>query len=825
MLSLTCVAVISVTGSELSMSVMNSDRSKALMAAKAGAEAAAQQLDNMVGQIQENSRIYAANTIQQEIDTCTTGSALDGIIDPTTHAVINEEAQKILDQRRDDYFKTEFNNEIRTQLTDYIKQITSYSAIQVGGTNAFYFYPAAKIEPLAEAKVIDLTTEITTVTGIRLVSTGQSEKLKRSIQVEFSFLDKKSIGTEVPVTYGNLTQLSVSSTKNKNDILNKKALVAKGNIISIDGKATINGDVYSFGTIPVDADGKEMLSDTSGHGYGGIMAGITQDVWDNSNIIGLKNNDYLRGKLNLSNNPVDPNYYFTNRYGSLTINGSASTMSYVHSLFALAEAQTGETSASAIEISEDTYARAVMLEKEAKGSEMKLKNVYVTDDIRIQSDKSKVEIGKWDAYGVNDPAITGTAIGLEPGILSDTRSSAIVVGGDSQLWINGSVYMGGSTMFNEYTSQASPESKYISGISVLKSDSMPADAFKLYDETQMDLTTRPAFTFPNNIFYLYNSNSKSYININDPDETNGYVLQTEKYDFKPELGTPSAIDMMGGCAGPIIDGVDLSVFDVLRKGMHFKYIWDKFWGNDKFIDSIKYYAKVGTEDIKITTNPDGDIVGWCSGAVAANGTIYGSYKYNGGNGFTDTPTDYSLKTASAKKAYLNKMNLFLNLNSMSDTEQGTALKDNVTPQMSLSQSALDVDALLDNQMIGTSDPFIFKSSANVVLGPDSIQTDTGANESRTGGYSRGIIYSSKDIYVKAGTEFRGMLIAEGNIVFLGDATVTYDENIIDTLISRNMNVSKFFKTTVKTIDLKNNTVKTTRLANVKNIKIKLWKEI
>jgi hypothetical protein len=172
------------------------------------------------------------------------------------------------------------------------------------------------------------------------------------------------------------------------------------------------------------------------------------------------------------------------------------------------------------------------------------------------------------------------------------------------------------------------------------------------------------------------------------------------------------------------------------------------------------------------------------------------------------------------------MNLFLNIGAMDDTQKLNALKDNVKPQMSISQSALDVGSLPDDQMIGSANPFIFKSSGNVVLGPNSIQTDNGLPEQqRADGYSRGIIYSSKDIYVKAGTEFKGILIAEGNIVFLGDSTVTYDQDVVNTLITRDMNVSKFFNTTIKTIDLEHNPIKTTRLANVKNIKINLWKEI
>jgi len=67
MLSVTAIAVITLTGSELSMSVMSSDRSKALQVAQAGAEKAAQVIDEAVAQAQENARVKSSENVQAMI--------------------------------------------------------------------------------------------------------------------------------------------------------------------------------------------------------------------------------------------------------------------------------------------------------------------------------------------------------------------------------------------------------------------------------------------------------------------------------------------------------------------------------------------------------------------------------------------------------------------------------------------------------------------------------------------------------------------------------------------------------------------------------------
>jgi hypothetical protein len=263
------------------------------------------------------------------------------------------------------------------------------------------------------------------------------------------------------------------------------------------------------------------------------------------------------------------------------------------------------------------------------------------------------------------------------------------------------------------------------------------------------------------------------------------------------------------------------IFDIMRRAMHLKLIWDEQWKND-----IGYASYFNTGDIKIEPrNGEGKINGFCWGGVAANDTIYGPY-----NGFTYKGSDgtgfaYQEKAGDAESNYKHSMDLFID--NIGDLKKAK-------PSKKLSANVSESQTLNTDQLYKSGDNcFMYYSNKNVVLEEDGIHgcADTFTKDE---GYLKGIIYSKKDIYVKAGTNFKGILIAEGNIVFIrdnennsdADINIEYDKNVVDSLL-QNQQIGRFFKHTVSDVIMNdpNAIVQTVKKKNVKNIKIIGWKEI
>ena len=794
LLSVTAIAVITVTGSELSLSVMNSDKSKALMAAQAGAEAAAQIIDEQVAQVQEDSRTAASVSLKNGVngfvstDIEDNGSIFYNVIKHSDGTVLDDER---LNEIFKSYYLAEFYSRItawiNTQASTNWKSDQMYNANKIDNSGGTYSYQS-----------VGLISNSGSTSGVKLVSTGNYNKIKRNIEIELSFLtDAGSGGTQqVPVSYGKLTKVRINKN-NKPDLMSK-AIIAMKNIISVDGTATIDGDIICFGTIARDgADSRKENFEATGYSYGGIMAGVISNIWDDTSIgPNLKNNEVLKRRLNLNES------FFGDKAGSFMVNGNVATMSYVHSLYGTYDIATNKYYKSDITVSGDLYARAVSLENNSHFSSFQLNKVYLTDDLIVNSSDSLVKIGEWNSRNVPNRSKQGKLVGLEKGIAADsTRTSAVVIGGDSELWLNGSIFVGGSTSFNELTKLVAPYNSYISGISVLKSGSQPSDAFRVFPEEQLI-----DGNFPNNTFYLYDNLSNSYKTVNESSIT--HKLQKETYNFTSPLITPSAVYMMEGALN---SGTQIK-YNIFDKGMHFKKIWDDFWK-----DSKGYSSTINTDEIIITTNTQSKLEGWCGGAVAANDTIYGPF-----GGFSETYTEYTSEVASASSNYRNILKSFFN-NPAFDLKS-------IDPEKRLSDS-LEVSALADGAIyITQSTVFAYRASQDIIVSPQALYNvnngSSGAISKDSDGYIRGVVYSSGDIYITEGTKFKGILIAGGNIVFLGDSTIKYDEDTLDLLLSEKpLEVTKFFKYSPRDTVLNDSTISTVRLANVKNIKIKSWKEV
>ncbi|WP_024831777.1 pilus assembly PilX N-terminal domain-containing protein [Ruminiclostridium josui] len=827
-LSATALAVMALTGSELVMSTVTSDRSKALFAAQAGAEKVAQKLDTQVGKIQDEARVTSSQVIKKAIDDRL--PVFNEIIDTTDSNNIKVLKEKELN----DIYEAEYKYQFFKLLLDWIEQQTAAggewdSTITHGVqhivtkegkdviiNDGSFFY--SLIRPNKSEKfyssIVDTTLQINEISSITVKSTGEYKSgkytYKRSILAEFSLLTESvNDNSEIPIIYSKLTKVKVNKD-NKPEILKNKAIVARKNIISVSGTVNIEkGNAICFGYIPT-TNGTDIDYNADGYKYGGFMAGMTRDTWNDTNL-GHDNKSIKNSIIDAI--PSMSDFDFTNLPGSFNIQeGNAITAAYIHTLYSNAN------SPSKINIQKgDVYARSVKVENKAHSSEVNLKNVILTDDLRIDSNNSTVNIGKWDGGEAGE----GMIVGLNPGDSASgyDTSSAVIVSGDSNLNINGSLYIGGTTYFNEYKN-ITDNKMYFSGISVLKSGSLPAEAFRMWDDIEVPSKEE----FPGNIFYLFDNtrdkngvpDADDYIYVNDPIEQQKLISAGFNYKSKNESQSDESTTvqmMMGSQTRPL--------FNILDRAMHFKWIWDNFWKDD-----VGYYSYLNSGDIKIAyyeKDSDGNdirktdkVKGWCFGAVAANDTVYGPY-----GGFTETGNEqYYIEKGMRSLLYRNNMNLFVQeFEQVMDVKPAKSLTDNGSA--SEKKGLINTEVRPDEIVVSKSGIFLLNSSHNVVLSGGQVNS---VDIPREDGYLQGIIYSAGDIYVGAGTKFKGILIAEGNIVFLGGADISYDENVVDILLSEEPDAGRLFNYNASEIILSNSSIKTIKKPNVKNIKITSWKE-
>ncbi|AEY65106.1 pilus assembly PilX N-terminal domain-containing protein [Clostridium sp. BNL1100] len=825
-LSATALAVMALAGSELVMSTVTSDRSKALFAAQAGAEKVAQRLDTEVGRIQDSARVTSSEVIKKAIDDKL--PVFNEIIDTTDPNNIKVLKEKELN----DIYESEYKYQFFKILSEWLGQQTATggewdSAVPHGVQHVVTkegkdisindgSFTYSVIHPNRTGKTyssIDAssTLQANEISSITVKATGEyksgKHNYKRSISAEFSFLTESvNNNDEIPIIYSKLTKVKVNKD-NKPEILRDKAVVARKNIISVNGNVNIGkGNAICFGTIPT-VNGTDINYNADGYKYGGFMAGMTRDTWNDINL--GHNNKSLKDNII----ETIPGMFadFTNFPGSFNIQeGNAITAAYIHTLYS------NKNSPSKINVQKgDVYARSVKVENKAHSSEINLKNVFLTDDLRIDSNNSTVNIGEWEG----DKAGEGMLVGLNPGDPASgyDTSSAVIVSGDSNLNINGSIYIGGTTYFNEYKN-ITDNKMYFSGISVLKSGSLPAEAFRMWDDIEIPSKE----VYPGNVFYLYDKyrdtngvpDADDYINVNDPMEQQKLISAGFNYKSKNESqpdDSPPVQMMMGSQTKPL--------FDILDRAMHFKWIWDTFWKDD-----VGYYSYLNSGDIRIEhyeKADDGNYVkntnkvkGWCFGAVAANDTVYGPY-----GGFTEDNGQYYIEKGMRSVLYRNNMSLFVQeFGQVMDAKPAKNLTDDGNTKTA---GLINKSVRRNETVVSKSGVFFLNSSGNVVLSSSQVNS---VDIPKEDGYLQGIIYSAGDIYVEAGTKFKGILIAEGNIVFLGGADISYDENTVDILLSEEPDAGRLFNYSASEIVLSNSSIKTIKKPNVKNIKITSWKE-
>lgn len=837
MLSVMSIAVIALTSSELSMSVMSSDRSEAMQAAQAGAERAAQIIDEAVGQAQEKARGERDIVIQGkiayytelEVDGKTPKHPIDStskffeVFDNTSSPgeIIVIDKNKLEEITNNEY-KYQFYKIVKAELgnklddedelkVNFLKEIADpqkdgkymYKTVNLKSKNIVI--PPGNFSGLGDTMASELGSgnDVDIVTSIEITSVGEynspinGSSYKREIKAEFGLLTESSTN-DIPISYSKLTTVRINK---KPSILSGKALIAQKNIIAMGGTVDVTGDVISYGTIPKNSS-DEIDYSVGGYEFGGIMSGIPGTKNKNANV--WKNKSINLNKMLIGQIKSD-SLFFTDDYsGSFNINGNVATAAYIHTLYGSSPSKHSDIT---VEKGCNVFARNVNVESESNYSQVNLKNVFTFDDLKIDGNNAEVKIGGWG--GLNDETADirneGLLVGLNKGNAFDP-SSAVIVAGDSKLYINGSVYVGGSSVYNDYRNSFGEA--YVSGMSIQKSDSRPAAAF----EQNANIHN------PDNVFYAYDNTKVEY--------KNPPIGQNEI-----TWGTYNA------GANTMMDVIPDNMFDILDRAMHIKYIWDnpsKTRPNTlPWKEDVEYGAYFNTGDIVIEpVTTVGKLKGFCLGGVAANNTIYDPYtgftegdfpgKVSAGNPGNVSHYDEAVKYG--KKGYAKLMDLFVNNeNELNMAEPPKSLSENVEKSVFKVNTTVYRNAKDSNNFMYYSD----SNDSDVVLTNSSVGDGDTVSETFAPNQGSGIIYSSRDIYVQENTNFNGILIAEGNVVFLGDANIKYDEDAIDNLIIGNQSISAFFKHKASDIVLndKNAVIQTAKKKNVKNIKIISWKEI
>lgn len=581
---------------------------------------------------------------------------------------------------------------------------------------------------------------------------------------------------KLDVTFGLLPEPSkspyqpVEKSRIKNpvkyDIL-KKAVVAEKNMISC-GNVVITGDVLSFGTVPaiddtLPPDQRQEDQSAPWYRYGGIMVGMCEDVAQRSTEF-----DFDSGKTGLFSN------------GSLSVSGNVSTMGYVHSLYSTS------MDPSSISISGNTYARSVRSERYSNYSTLSFNNLSTIDNLQIDSNGSVFDVnGVYKGFVDAWHAIDGTGGGwATEDELKPKRTSSVVVNGDSTLNFKDAIYIGGSTFLRNYIDASG--NPYMTGISALKSSRGIRSAFLKDDVSNPE----------NKLFWFENGT---------------YVDPSPEAYFKTYSQGGNTYDMMAGRLS------DPGYFPLINRAMHFKRLWEFLWQTDEI-----FFTNVNADNISITGNgitADGKIRGYSNGAIIANGRVFDVYEFEE----LHDPSNFHLNIQQpAIEAYYSEIRGLLqeSFNSSSPRLNFTAPTKSITSYVDSNfigpnrivpnKPYVPVDLNKGILYYGTTDAEIQQMGGNWYLNSELIPI------------TKGIIFVEGNIYINEGFSFTGILMSSKNIVFLGNANITYDQQAVDNLINADVNTNGFFG--LLTYEIPDETLKSQRLST-RNINVINWHEV
>ncbi|KNY26703.1 PilX N-terminal domain-containing pilus assembly protein [Pseudobacteroides cellulosolvens] len=746
-MSLLGVSLVMLTTSGLQMSVFHSDLNKAFYTAESAVEQVASVLNEKVALLQEQARAVASSHLQELMEKEPERfRSIDGnIIKSVTE---NEFRVKYLEA-----FYDGLNTEFGSIDSEYKKTLLGSGVTDSLG-NVY------KDLGLDQGTMYLESAEYNNISyNLKVITKGVFNDYKKRLEVTFELLPDS---TSIP--YQGIGKVSVNKVREIPGIFDKE-LVAEKNIFAVSGEIMVKGDVLCFGTVPVDSGGEEDQTADINR-YGGIIAGMSTDVTQYSNEFGFdlaKTGSVSKGKIQ--------------------INGNAATMGYIHSIYG-----DGVTQSSDITINGETYARSIRLDEKSNYSKINLNgNVYVTDNLQIDSNESEVNVSG-EYYGFVDAAYMIN--GKEGASLEDNskykRSSSITVNGDSILNIKNKLFLGGSTFIKN--ADGDP---FMTGISALKSGRRFMNAFMENDEE----TGEP------NPLYWYESKT--------------YTTETPYFSLYNVGGTP--VQLM---AGRNKNGVLTPFPSITTRGMHFKRLWDNLWNNPDDIRS----SYLDTENISIMESGiDGNrIIGYSNGAIVANGHVYGVDDFSGNY---DSTMFHNIQVGCIEK-YHDAIKDFL-----TGELSGTAPKlDYARPTKTLDTYKGDVSKYTGPNKIVVNEPYIIKDTYDNDIGMfyygigDTEITPNGSNCIIGGKETipEGIIYVEGNIYIKSDFKFDGVILATGNIIFLGNSEINENKPLIDDLFRNDINLKGFFN--LLEYEIPNETIRSQRV-DKRNISVSEWKEV
>lgn len=763
-MSLLGVSLMAVTLSSMKMSIFYNDLDKAYSLAEACAEEIISNVDQKVADIQELSRTLASEDLKIQLKENPVS-----LRDPEGNVtLVTSESGNVskLEQEYESKYFTYFTEDLQDKFgvedkVELMKELLGATEVYLDGTTVYK----------------DLGDDNGRIffKSIQYDSTGHTLNIKvggfyngyeKELDVILSLLAEPDNTPYRPIPQSRIKK------RLRHDILDK-AIVSEKNLIVTGGSVVITGDVLSFGTVPVVDDTllpAYRVEDQAAnwYRYGGIMVGMCQNVEDVSEELGF-----------------DSSKTGTFNFGSLTINGNASTMGYIHTVYSTS------INPSSISITGDSYARSLRSEKYSSYSTLSLNNLTTIDNLQIDSSGTEVNINgvykgivdTWhaiDGSGLNDSGDN------EQDWLVPKRTSSVVVNGDSVLNFMNAIYIGGSTFFKNLTdANGFP---YMSGISALKSTMRISNAF-----------TRDDPSNPGNKLFWYQGGE--------------YIEPEEPADYKAYFNGNGWIDMFSGRQS------NPGYFPLNNRAMHFKKVWTDIWSVDA--NGI-YPSYINADSINIKGEGityDGKLVGYSNGAIIANGTVYDSYQ------FKDLPnptTFHNLIQKPAIEAYFKQINGLLSENYNSEF-----------PKLNFTTPTKNISDYIDRDFIGINrilegKPYVSSNTdlGFVYYGTSDVEIkQLGGNwyiNSEMMPITKGIIYVDGNIYVQEGFDFTGILMSSKNIVFLGNANIRYDQSTIDALLKADVNINGFFS--LLTYEMPYETLQSQRIST-KNTRVVKWNEI
>jgi len=765
-MSLLGISLMAVTLSSMKMSIFYNDLDKAYSLAEACAEEIISNVDQKVADMQEYSRTLASEDlkIQLKEDPVSLRDPEGNVTLATSEPDNVSKLEKEYELKYFTYFKDKLNNSFGVEdKVELMKELFGSTDVDEGGTVVFKDLGDENGRMFFKSVQYD-STDYTLNIRVGGIFNGYEKEL----DVILSLLAEPDNTPYRPIAQSRI--------KNpvKHDIL-KKAIVTEKNLIATGGSIVITGDVLSFGTVPVVDDtllpAYRVEDQTANwYRYGGIIVGICRDVAEVSEEL-----DFDSSKTGTFN------------FGSLTINGNATTMGYIHTVYSTS------INPSKISITGDSYARSLRSEKYSSYSTLNLNNLSTIDNLQIDSSGTEVNINgvykglvdTWHAVDGSGLADSGEDVPEEDELVPK-RSSSVVVNGDSILNFMDAIYIGGSTFFKNLTdSNGFP---YMSGISALKSTMRISNAFTRNDPSN-----------PDNKLFWY--------------QGGGYVEPSETADFKSYFNGTDSIDMFSGRQS------NPGYFPLTNRAMHFKKVWTDLWSTDA--NGI-YPTYINADSINIKGNgitADGKLRGYSSGVVIANGTVYDSYQFE----HMHDPSTFHINIQKpAIEAYFNQISGLLSEKYNSEF-----------PRLNFTAPTKNISNYIDSDFTGTNrivpnKPYV---SSNTDLGfvyygnTDVEIKQSGGNwyiNSEIMPITKGIIYVDGNIYVQGGFDFTGTLMSSKNIIFLGDANVIYNQSVIDALLKADVNINGFFG--LLTYEIPDATLESQRIST-KNTRIVKWNEI